>query len=132
MFRKILSLLLGLLLMQVLNVVPVLAAQARDDAQAVEKVRLKVAKVGLGDKARVTVKMKNGTKVKGFVTQAGADNFTVRDRKTGDPTTIVYSDVAKVEDNRGHSTLRNVLIGVGVGAGVLLVILVVAFASLND
>jgi Tfp pilus assembly protein PilV len=132
MFRKFLSLLLGLLLMQVLNVVPVFAAQTRDDAQAVEKVRLKVAKVGLGDKARVTVKMKNGTKVKGFVTQAGADNFTVRDRKTADPTTILYSDVAKVEDNRGHSALRNVLIGVGVGAGVLLVILAAAFASLND
>ena len=114
-----------------LNAAPA-AAQSNTDAQTMEKARLKVAKVGLGDKARVTVRMKDGRKIKGFVTQAGASDFTVRDRKTGDPTLIPYGDVSKVEDNRGHSTLRNVLIGVGVGAGALLAILVIAFLSLED
>lgn len=134
MFRTFLSLVLIGLLTQGLNAVPVVAAPAQNntEAQSVEKVRLKVAKVGLGDKARVTVRMKDGRKIKGFVTQAGASDFTVRDRKTGDPTLIPYSDVSKVEDNRGHSTLRNILIGVGVGAGALVAILAIAFFSLED
>ncbi len=131
MFRTFLSLILSGLLMLGVNAAPV-AAQNNTDAQTVEKVRLKVAKVGLGDKARVTVRMKDGRKIKGFVTQAGASDFTVRDRKTTDPTLIPYSDVSKVEDNRGHSTLRNVLIGVGVGVGAFLVLLAVAFARYAD
>jgi hypothetical protein len=132
MFRTFLSLVLAGLLVLGLSAAPAYAAQANNDAQAVEKVRLKVAKLGVGDKARVTVRMKNGTKVKGFISQAGADDFTVRDRSTGEPTTISYRDVIKVEDNRGHSTMRNVLIGVGVGAGVVLAVIGILIASLDD
>jgi hypothetical protein len=132
MFRTFLSLLLTGLLMLGLNVAPVVAAQTTNDAQAVEKVRLKVAKLGLGDKARATVRMKDGTKIKGFVSQAGTNDFTVRDRKTGEPTVILYRDVLKVEDNNGHSTLRNILIGAGIGAAALAVVLVVIFSTLED
>lgn len=132
MFRKILSVLIIVLLMQSLSAATVFAAQTRDDEQAVENVRIKVAKQGLGDKARVTVRMKDGTKVKGFIAQAGADDFTVRDRKTGEPTLIRYRDVAKLESNRGHSTLRNVLIGVGVGVGAFLAVIAIIFAHYED
>ncbi|HYG80954.1 MAG TPA: hypothetical protein VD861_11230, partial [Pyrinomonadaceae bacterium] len=62
----------------------------------------------------------------------GQDDFTIRDRNTGEPTTVSYRDVIKVEDNRGHSTLRNVLIGVGIGAGALLAVLLITFATLED
>ena len=132
MFRSFLSLALVGLMMQGFNVAPVFAAQRNDETESIEKVRLKAAKLGVGDKARVTVRMKDGTKIKGFITQAGANDFTVRDRKTGDPTTILYRDVAKLEDNRGHSTLRNVLIGVGIGAGAFFAVIVIIFASLDD
>lgn len=132
MFRTFLSLLLTGLLMLGLNVAPVAAAQTTNDAQAVEKVRLKVAKLGLGDKARATVRLKDGRKIKGFISQAGASDFTVRDRKTGDPTLILYSDVLKVEDNNGHSTLRNIMIGVGIGAAALAAVLTIIFMTLED
>ncbi len=121
MFRTLLSLMLVGLLIQGLNAAPVRAAQGNDDTQAVEKVRLKVAKLGTGDKTRVTVRKKDGTKIKGTIAQAGADDFTVRDRKTSATTTILYSDVAKLEDNRG-SSLRNVLIVVGVGVATFVVL----------
>lgn len=137
MFRTFLSLILIGLLTQGLNAAPVTIAnatttQSQTDAQTVEKVRVKVAKVGLGDKAKVTVKMKDGRKIKGFVTQATASDFTVRDRKTGDPTLISYTDVTKVEDNRGHSTLRNVLIGVGIGVGAFLLLIAITIAHYED
>jgi hypothetical protein len=44
----------------------------------------------------------------------------MRDRKTGASTTIRYADVAKIDGNRGHSVMRNVLIAVGIGSAVVL------------
>jgi len=110
----------------------VFAAQQTADSPQVEKVKLKVAKAGVGEKARVTVWTKNGTKIKGFISQAGTDDFTVRDKSNGQPTTILYTDVAKIDDNSGHSTLRNVLLGVGIGAGAFLAVILIVFASLDD
>jgi hypothetical protein len=129
MFRTLLSLVLIGLLMQSVSLAPALAAQVQDESQAIEKLRLKVAKLGIGDKARVTVWMKDGTKIKGFISQAGVNDFTVRDRKTGDPTTILFRDVAKLDSNRGHSTLRNVLIGAGIGVGAFLGLIALIFAA---
>ena len=129
MFRKILSFLVVMLLVNSLSGAAAFAAQQSDEAEAVEKVILKVEKQGFGDKARVTVRMKDGTKVKGFISQAGANDFTVRNRKTGEPTLIRYSDVAKLENNRGHSTLRNILIGVGVGVGAFLALIAITIAN---
>lgn len=126
MFRTFLSLILTVLLMQGVIVAPIYAAQVNNEAQALEKVRLKVAKIGLGDKARATVRMKDGRKIKGFIAQAGANDFTVRDRKTGEQSLILYSDVSRVEDNRGNNILRNVLIGAG-SAGAVLLVLFIAF-----
>lgn len=121
MFRTLLSLMLAGLLIHGLTPAPVRAAQGNDDARTVEKVKSKVAKIGTGDKTRVTVRKKDGTKIKGAISQAGADDFTVRDRKTNATTTIAYNDVAKVEDNRG-SSMRNVLIVVGVGVATFVVL----------
>lgn len=101
-------------------------------AQPVETVKAKVARQGVGENARVTVRMKNGTKVKGYVSQIGDEDFVVRDRKTDAATTVAYNDVAKVESNRGHSTARNVGIGVAVGVGAVLITIAALIASLDD
>jgi hypothetical protein len=132
MLRTLLSFVLVGLLMLGLNTAPVMAAQENDDAKAVDNLRLKVAKLGVGEKARLTVRMKDGTKIKGFIAQAGTDDFSVRDGHTGDPRIILYRDVARIEDNRGHSTLRNVLIGVGIGVGAVITFIAIVFASLED
>ena len=61
--------------------------------------------------------------MKGYVAQAGEDDFVMRDRKTDAPTTIRYDEVLKVEDNKGHSTARNIGIGVAVGVGAVLAVI---------
>lgn len=96
-----------------------------------EAVKIKIAKLGVGEKAKATVFLKDGTKKKGYIAQAGDDDFVVRDRKTDAPTTINYADVAKVDNNRGHSTARNVTIGVAVGVGAVLTVLAVLISSLD-
>ncbi len=86
----------------------------------IEKVKIQVAKVGVGEKARATITTKDGAKIKGYVSQAGDDDFVMRDRKTSSPTTIRYADVAKVERNQGHSVAKIVLIAIGAGTAIVL------------
>ena len=97
-------------------------------AQTMEQIRIQVAKLGVGEKARATIKLKDGTKTKGYVYRAGDDDFVMRDRKTDNPTTIRYADVAKVERDHGHSMARNVLIGVGIGVGATFAAILIAIA----
>jgi hypothetical protein len=96
------------------------AGQKADKQTPIEKVKIQVAKVGVGEKARATITTKDGAKIKGYVSQAGDDDFVMRDRKTSSPTTIRYADVAKVERNHGHSVARIVLIAVGAGTAIVL------------
>jgi hypothetical protein len=110
---------------------PVAARQGDSPATTVEMIKIKVAKLGVGEKAKATVYLKNGTKTKGYIAQAGDDEFVLRDRKTDVPTTIRYVDVAKVESNRGHSTARNLGLGIAIGAGALLVTILAVIAHLD-
>ena len=124
---------LSCLLVSVLFIIsiskPAMAQQP--NGTSVDRVKAKVAKLGVGEKAKATVILKDGTKKKGYIGQAGNDDFVLRDRKTDSPTTVRYSDVAKVESNKGHSTARNLAIGIGIGAGAFLAILAIAIASLD-
>jgi hypothetical protein len=110
---------------------PIAAKQGNTEGITVDKVKAKVAKRGVGEKAKATVILKDGTKRKGYIGQAGGDDFVLRDRKTDSPTTIRYSDVAKIERNRGHSTARNIAIGVGIGVGAFLAIIAITLAHLD-
>jgi hypothetical protein len=106
-------------------------AAQQSEAMTLESIKAKVAKLGVGEKAKATVFLKNGTKTKGYIAQAGDEDFVVRDRKTDAPTTIRYVDVAKVESNRGHSTARNIGIGVGIGVGAFLAVMAITLAHLD-
>lgn len=105
--------------------------QADSDARLLDEVKVKVARLGVGERARVTVRLKDGTKLKGYIAQARDAEFVVRDRRTDEPSVVLYRDVARVESNRGHSTARNVALGTAIGAGTVLTILGVLIASLD-
>jgi hypothetical protein len=95
-------------------------AARKAETTPIEKIKLQVAKLGVGERARATITTKDGAKTKGYVYRAGDDDFEMRDRKTNAPTTIRYVDVAKVDDSRGHSVARNVLIIAGIGTAIVL------------
>ncbi len=101
-----------------------------NNAATVDKIKANVTKRGTGEKVRVNVKMLNGTKMKGFISQAGDDSFTLTDSKTKQTSTLAYSDVAQVK-KQGLSTGAKILIGVGVGVAVTAVVLAVAFRNFD-
>jgi hypothetical protein len=86
-----------------------------------EKVRSGVQKLGVGQDARIELKLRDKTKLAGYVSQSNDDNFTVTDIKTGSSTVVSYPDVTKVQ---GHnlSTRTKVIIGVAIAVAVAIVL----------
>ena len=108
-----------------------IVAQSGTQTPTIEQIKSKIARLGVGAKAKATIKLKNGTKVKGYVAETKEDEFVMRDRKTDVPTTIRYAEVLKVEENRGHSTARNVALGVAAGVGAVLAVIFITIAHLD-
>jgi hypothetical protein len=130
--RKFLAFILTVVLSQAVGARAVCAQTgSNSNAQTVEQIKSKVARMGTGEKARVTVRMKNGQKLKGYIAQTQENSFTLRDRKTDAPTEVAYSDVAKVESNRGHSTARGLGLGIGIGVGVAVLTLAIIVTHLD-
>src|SRR6185436_702290 len=107
------SCLLSLLL--ILAPIVQVAAQTQTN---LEKSKKNVAKLGVGSKAKATITLNDGTKVKGYVYSAGDEDFVIRNRDTDAPTTVHYADVKNVDDNRGHRTAMLAVLFVGIGAAV--------------
>jgi hypothetical protein len=126
MFRKCFSFVLAVVFFCTTSGVAVLAKdKAVGKLSQAEKIRQKVLKRGTGVKARARVKLADGTKLKGYISEAAADDFTLvrTDEQIGAPVKINYRDVAAFKaQGKGMSTTSKVLIGVGVTVGVLVVV----------
>ena len=105
-------------------------ARANQSDAAADKIKAAVAKRGTGPKAKVTVKLKDKTKLNGYISDAGSDSFTLSDSKTGQTKTLAYSDVAEIKKPGGLSLAAK--IGIGVGAGLGLLALAYAVACHDD
>lgn len=133
MIRKLLACALVVLFAQTQLAPPAFAAtKAGKGLQTPADVKLKLDRAGLGEKARVTVWTKAGTKTKGYVSERREADFVVRSRKDDTPTIIAYNDVTKVDINRGHSTARNVTLGVVIGVTTFLTLVFATIAANED
>ena len=114
MFKKILSFALIVLL---LNVIGVSSAHSQEDkqARAIEKVRENVRKLGVGEAARVEVKLLDGRKIKGYIRETNEDSFVVVDAKTSAAATIDYSQVKQL---KGKNRLTATKVGLEIVKGV--------------
>jgi hypothetical protein len=93
-------------------------AETGEDVRLAQQARVSVLKLGTGERARVEVKLRDDSKLKGYVSAAGADSFTVTNSETGESNVVAYNDVAQVKKSgSGLSTMTKVLIGGAVVAG---------------
>lgn len=107
--------------------VPSVFAQTQTDAHA-EKIKAVVAKRGVNEKKRVRVKMLNGVKMKGYISQIGDDSFTLAISKTRQPVVVAYRDVSKIESG-GLAGGARVGIIVGAAIGATLLVIYIAFEN---
>jgi hypothetical protein len=99
--------------------------QTGKDAQLAGEARAKVQKLGLGRDARVEVRLRDSSKLKGYISEAGQDSFTVTDSKTGAAQSVAYTDVTQVKKpGSGFSTRAWIIIGAAAVAAVVVAIVV--------
>ncbi|HWR34955.1 MAG TPA: hypothetical protein VN622_03675 [Clostridia bacterium] len=61
-----------------------------------QQVRAGLLRIGTGDETRVAVRLQSGTRIKGFISAADDETFTISDAKTGLRRNVKYSDVAQI------------------------------------
>jgi len=128
MFKKCLSLVFIGLLTFAVNLKFISAQSDTNNSvevNKVEKIKTTVNRRGTGEKSKVVVKMKNGTKLKGYISQTGEDSFDLTDSKTKQTTAVAYGDVAQVK-KQGLSKGAKIALGIGIAAAVTVVVLGVA------
>ena len=77
---------------------------AEKEAQLAARVKAAVANLGTGSAARIEIKLSDGTRLKGYVSETAEDHFVIVDDKTG-ATAVPYPQVKKVKGNNlstGH------------------------------
>ena len=77
------------------------AAFAKAGGDSVDAVRTKVARLGVGEKARVEVRLRDERKLKGHVRRAGEQSFDVTEDETGVTFEVDYNDVARLRKRSG-------------------------------
>ena len=80
---------------------------------------------------RVKVKLRNGSEMKGRITQSADNSFTLTDEKTGSHSDIAYADVMRVE-GRGMSKKKKMFIGIGAGAAIFAAMAAYAITHIWD
>lgn len=124
MSKRILSLALAALMLNVVGMKPVYAdSKAEKEARFAEKVKKEINKLGTGEETRVEVKLRDTRKLKGYIGETGDEGFSVVDAKTGAATKVLYPQVQKVKGNN-LSTGAKIAIGLGVVVAILTILLI--------
>ena len=124
MIRRTLAIMLAVVLAPAIFGFQPIHAKTIGEAQLVEQVRAKIQRVGTGRDARIEVRLRDNTKLKGYVSEARDDSFTLTNSKTGATQTVAYTDVTKVKKSGGLRTRTWVIIGAAAAATVIVGIIV--------
>lgn len=81
---------------------------------------------------RVKIRLRNGSEVKGRITQTAENSFTLTDEKTGAKSDISYTDVQQL-NGRGWSKKTKIAIGVGAAVATFAALFAYSFTHIwND
>ena len=122
MFKKYLTVILAVFVINLsLSAAAFAQTKSEKEAKFAEKVKASVTKIGTGKDARVEVKLKGGTNIKGYVSQINENEFVVTDSKTGQLIPVPYANV-KLFIGHPFSKGARIAIGIGIAFGILLVL----------
>ena len=129
MFKKYLTFALTFLVLN-LSLSSVAFAETKEEkaAKFAEKVKVNVTKLGTGTDARVEVKLKDGKKLKGYISQINDESFTIVEDKTGVATEIPYPQPKQIKGNN-LSTGATIAIAAGI---VFALAIIIYFVSGQD
>ena len=127
MAKKFLSVSLVILLLgSIVSLKPAYAgANPEKQARLTQEVKAAIQKLGVGSEARVSVRLRDKTKLAGYLREAAEDSFVVIEGSSGRAVSVAYADVAQV---KGHNLSRGYKIAIGVALIAAIFILAFVFA----
>ncbi len=130
MLKKVLSLVVVVVVFHAGFCVQTSSARSKAEKQArfAERVKAGIVQLGVGEESYVTVKLRDKTKLAGYISEVREESFAVTDLRTSEATTVAYADVKKV---KGHnlSTGAKIAIGAGIALAVVMIIVVALAGS---
>lgn len=127
MFKKLLSLLLMTAIFgsgMVVSATP----KTGDDEKRAEKVRTEIRKLGTGPDAQIKLKLRDKTKLEGYISEANDNDFTVVSSHNGAAMTVAYPQVGQA---RGNNLNGGVKIAIGIGIAIALSYLIYKYGRRN-
>ncbi len=123
MFRKpIVHILVSALFLSFIGASSVTAkSKVGKAAEFAAKVKREIAKLGTGQDAQISVKLRDKTKVSGYVSKIGEDSFFVTEAKTGAETEVPYPNLTQVKGNNLH---KGVVIAIALGIAIAVALLI--------
>ena len=92
-------------------------------AQLAAKVKAAILKLGTGPQARVELKLREGTRLKGYLAEVGEDYFVVVDENGGASRQIPFPQVKQVKGSKlSHGVWAAITVGALVGIGFLVAV----------
>lgn len=129
--KKLLTMIVAGLVLGAVSVRPIAASSSVEkEVRFAGKVKSGIEKVGSGRDTRVEIKLRDKTRLKGFISEIAETDFVVTDTKTGASNKVAYADVAQVKGNN-LSTGAKIAIGIGIGVGLTVLVVLLIIAS-ND
>lgn len=122
--KRIIFLTLTIFLTHVLIASPTFAGTK--EAKLLEKVKSGITRLGTGTEAHIKVKLKDGTKIEGYITESNENEFVVMNSKTNQIVPVAHSSVKQV---KGNNLSKGVIITIGVVAFLVLLFVLVGNAS---
>ncbi len=124
MYKKPLSFMLVSFLIQMICITSVSAVVPTDtEMQRIAKMKERISVIQLEQK-RVVITRRDGTKLKGRISEVKESSFFIKDERTDTTIEVKYNDATQVKTKgKGLSTGTKVLIGV-VAAAVILVLII--------
>lgn len=129
--RNLVLMLIGALIFS-LSAAPMTLAKSKEEkaAEFASKVKADIVKLGSGPDTRIEIKLRDKTKLKGYVSQIGDESFVIADAKTGATTEVPYPNVTQAKGkNLSTGATIAIAVGLAVGATLLVILLLVAAAD---
>lgn len=133
MLKKLLLVIMTGLLLNLAIAPSVLASDgAESAAEFAKKVKAETARLGTGPEAKVSVTLKDGKKIKGYISQVDEDDFTVKSGEKDAGSTVAYTAVKSVNGKRSVGGIPRLLIVLGIAIAVTVIVVAISFKGGTD
>jgi len=124
MNKKFVSLMLVGLLLNLFLYSTTRANNPEKEAKYARKVKSEIMRLGSGPQTDIKVRLRDNSKISGYLGEVGENNFTVVDKQTAKTTSVEYSKVKKAS-GKNHLSGQTILVGIGI---VLFILMIVSIA----